>query len=102
MKNDAGDERPGTLDVQAERIVRLERELAARDEALEVTAAECARLRTLMRQHAGAAVAPAGAAAPSLSTRERMRKAVILTAGRVLPRGAKRFVKRFWDPWARR
>jgi hypothetical protein len=99
MENDARDERLSPLEVQAERIVRLERDLAARDEALDVTTAECARLRMLMRQHAGMRTQPVD---PRLSMRERMRKAVILAAGRVLPRRAKRMVKRFWDPWAPR
>ncbi|HYK04769.1 MAG TPA: glycosyltransferase [Thermoanaerobaculia bacterium] len=87
-----------TLEAQAERIVRLERQLVARDAALDAVTAEYARLKAQLR--AGVPQPAAIAAGPRLSWRERARKVVILAGGRLLPPPVKRLVKRFWDPWA--
>jgi GT2 family glycosyltransferase len=82
-----------TIDAQAERIVRLERQLEAQTAALEAVTRECARL---------AAPAPPVPVhtAPRMPLGHRVRKSIVLLGGRLLPSPAKRFVKRFWDPWA--
>jgi GT2 family glycosyltransferase/glycosyltransferase involved in cell wall biosynthesis len=87
-----------TIDAQAERIVRLERQLAARTAALEAVTQEYSQLLTKLRT-TPAAPAPVPAPAPVLSPAQRIRKAVVLVGGRLLPSPAKRLVKKFWDPW---
>lgn len=89
------------IDAQADRIRGLERQLEARTVALEAATRECADLAARLR----ATSAPAMQAfppAPRLSWAARGRKAVILLGGRLLPRPAKNFVKKFWDPWSMR
>lgn len=82
-----------TIEAQAERIVDLERQLEARSAALdEVTHALAGANREARR----ASTIPA----PRLSVRARMRKTAVFLGGKVLPAPVKRFVKRFWDPWA--
>ncbi|HEX7155548.1 MAG TPA: glycosyltransferase [Thermoanaerobaculia bacterium] len=87
------------VEAQAERIRALERQLAARAVALEAAQAELAavkaRLRSTATQQAAIVVAP-----PRLPFRERVRKSIILLGGKLLPRSAKRLVKKVWDPWA--
>jgi Glycosyl transferases group 1 len=88
-----------TLEAQAERIVQLERQLVAREEELNAVTDECARLEAQLRtQRPRAAVVASG---PPLSRRQRARGVAIRIGGLLLPAFAKRFVKRFWDPWAR-
>jgi GT2 family glycosyltransferase/glycosyltransferase involved in cell wall biosynthesis len=86
-----------TIEAQAERIVRLERQLEARTIALDAVTAECARLTAQTRVPE---VAKPIAPRPHLTWDQRARKAVVLAGGKLLPAPAKRFVKRFWDPWA--
>ena len=87
-----------TVEAQAERIVRLERELAAREEELSAATDECARLEAQLRTHRPRVTV--AAPGPRLSLRQRARAAAIRLGGLLLPAPAKRFVKRFWDPWA--
>ena len=84
-----------TIEAQAERIVRLERQLAARTAALDAVTHEYAQIQA--RMQAPAQHIPAGA--PMLSLPQRLRKSIVLLGGRILPGPAKRFVKKFWDPW---
>ena len=88
-----------TVEAQAERIRGLERQLAARTAALDAVTAECARLRAELRGRAGT-VAPIVYGAPVLPFKERVRKGIVIFGGKLLPKGAKSFVKKFWDPWA--
>jgi GT2 family glycosyltransferase/glycosyltransferase involved in cell wall biosynthesis len=88
-----------TIEVQAERIRGLERQLEARTAALDAVTAECARLRGQLAARAAVA-APVVYAAPVLPWKERVRKSIVILGGKLLPRGAKSFVKKFWDPWA--
>jgi GT2 family glycosyltransferase len=89
-----------TIEAQADRIRGLERQLEARTIALEAATRECADLAAQFR--AGRAPVAQFRPAPRLSWRARARKAVILLGGRLLPRPAKSFVKKFWDPWSMR
>ncbi len=88
-----------TIGAQADRIVTLERQVEALSAALDATAEEFARLKARLR-----AEQPEPARAqlqfPVLSWRKRMHKAVVLLGGRLLPKAAKTWIKRFWDPWA--
>src|SRR6185295_19652051 len=93
------DELRQTIDAQAERIVRLERQLDARTAALEAVTRRCAELEA-RQQDRGPEPLVAAPQAPRLSWVQRIRKLIILTGGRLLPGPAKRFVKRYWDPWA--
>ena len=88
-----------TIAAQAERIVSLERQLAARTEALLVVTDALGRAERTLAAVSGASVFPSY---PVLSSAQRVRKRIILAGGRLLPPFAKRFVRRFWDPWARR
>jgi GT2 family glycosyltransferase len=90
-----------TIEAQADRIRGLERQLEARTVALEAATRECADLAARLRATQAPAIQPAQIA-PRLSWRARARKEVILLGGRLLPRPAKNFVKRFWDPWSMR
>jgi GT2 family glycosyltransferase/glycosyltransferase involved in cell wall biosynthesis len=103
MTDDAGKNREQkidaqTIDAQAERIVRLERQLAARTAALDAVTQEYSQLLAKLRTTITAPV-PVPAPAPVLSPAQRMRKAVVLIGGRLLPSPAKRLIKKFWDPW---
>jgi GT2 family glycosyltransferase/glycosyltransferase involved in cell wall biosynthesis len=86
-----------TIDAQAERIVRLERQLAARTAALDAVTLEYAQMKAQLRTTA--ASPPVPAPVPLLSSAQRIRKAVVLIGGRLLPSPAKRLIKKFWDPW---
>jgi GT2 family glycosyltransferase/glycosyltransferase involved in cell wall biosynthesis len=90
-----------TIDAQAERIVRLERQLEARTSALDAVTHDYAQLRAQLRTLAAPApdVIHVPPPTPVLSPAQRIRKAVVLIGGRLLPSPAKRFVKKFWDPW---
>jgi GT2 family glycosyltransferase/glycosyltransferase involved in cell wall biosynthesis len=88
-----------TIDAQAERIVRLERQLEARTAALDAVTRDYAQLQATLRAPAPQATPVFAPLAPVLSTPQRIRKAIVLVGGRLLPSPAKRFVKRFWDPW---
>jgi hypothetical protein len=83
-----------TLEAQAERIVQLERQLEARTTALEAAAQELSRLKA-----ATPADPPRHVPPPRLTRKQRLTSMIILAGGRVLPSFAKRFIKRFWDPW---
>jgi GT2 family glycosyltransferase/glycosyltransferase involved in cell wall biosynthesis len=87
-----------TIEAQAERIVRLERQLEARDAALDAVTTSLAeeRRRPAPSDAAGSVAVAHG---PHLSVSQRARKAVVLLGGRLLPPPAKRLVKKFWDPW---
>jgi GT2 family glycosyltransferase/glycosyltransferase involved in cell wall biosynthesis len=87
-----------TIEAQAERIVGLERQLEARASALDAVTNECARLQAQLRSTGPQAFAPI-ATGPRLTFLQRARKAAILVGGRWLPAPAKRFIKKFWDPW---
>jgi GT2 family glycosyltransferase/glycosyltransferase involved in cell wall biosynthesis len=91
------DELRRIIDAQADRIIRLERQLEARTAALEAVTRKCAELEARREEPAAYTPAPQDA---RLSWDKRNRKTVILTGGRLLPPPAKRFVKKFWDPWA--
>ena len=102
MTDDAEKDREQTIEAQAERIVRLERQLAARTAALDAVTQEHSQLLAKLRTTAAAptGVPAAGPApAPRLSPAQRIRKAVVLMGGRLLPSPAKRLIKKFWDPW---
>jgi GT2 family glycosyltransferase/glycosyltransferase involved in cell wall biosynthesis len=86
-----------TIDAQADRIVLLERQLDARSAALDAVTAECVRLKTERSVQPQASV-PAPPAA-RLTRAARVRKSIILLGGRMLPKPAKTFIKKFWDPW---
>jgi GT2 family glycosyltransferase/glycosyltransferase involved in cell wall biosynthesis len=87
-----------TIDAQAERIVRLERQLDVRTTALDAVTREYTQLRAQL--HAPPpAPEPVYPQTPVLSSAQRIRKAIVLMGGRLLPAPAKRFVKMFWDPW---
>ena len=90
-----------TVDAQADRIRGLERQLEARTIALEAATRECADLAAQLRAGRAPATQSFGPA-PRLPWRERARKTVILLGGRMLPRPAKSFVKKFLDPWSMR
>jgi GT2 family glycosyltransferase len=91
-----------TIEAQAERIQRLERQLEARGVALEETTRELARLNAQLRS------APANAAPlvfelpPPMPWRVRARGAAIIWGGKLLPRPLKKLVKKVWDPWVPR
>jgi GT2 family glycosyltransferase/glycosyltransferase involved in cell wall biosynthesis len=89
------DELRKTIEAQAERIVRLERQLDARNAALEAVTAEYARMK---------ARAATPAPAPIIVQRRmpwriRARTAITIFGGSLLPARAKRLVKKFWNPW---
>ena len=90
-----------TIEAQAERIVKLERQLEARTSALDAVTHDYAQLRAQLRTLAAPApdAIHVPAPAPMLSSAQRIRKAVVLMGGRLLPSPAKRLVKKFWDPW---
>jgi GT2 family glycosyltransferase/glycosyltransferase involved in cell wall biosynthesis len=81
-----------TIEAQAERIRMLERQLDARANASDAATLELAALK----KRAAISAPPAS---PNLSPRQRIRKAIVLVGGRLLPRPMKRFIKKFWDPW---
>jgi GT2 family glycosyltransferase len=88
-----------TIEAQADRIVKLEQQLEARTAALDATVEEYARLKERLRAQEPEPP-QARLQLPLLSWRERVRKTAVLVGGRLLPRPAKRWIKRFWDPWA--
>lgn len=96
LRENATDTLRETVAIQAERIRNLERQLDARTAALDAATRECARLHAQLRAEVPHVPVPP----PRLPWRERLRKAVIIGGGRLLPRPAKLFVKKFWDPWA--
>ncbi|HYC62367.1 MAG TPA: glycosyltransferase [Thermoanaerobaculia bacterium] len=85
-----------TIDAQAEKIKSLERKLAAKDAELDAVTREYAQFKAHVRDPLPAVAAQL----PYLSPAQRARKAMILLGGKLLPAPAKRFVKKFWDPWA--
>jgi GT2 family glycosyltransferase/glycosyltransferase involved in cell wall biosynthesis len=95
MTDESNDALRKTVEAQAERIRALERQLEAKSTALDIA------LRTLARQRAQPRQAPNIAPAPEqLPWRTRLRGAAVIFGGKLLPRRVKRFVKKFWDPWA--
>ncbi|HEV7764711.1 MAG TPA: glycosyltransferase [Thermoanaerobaculia bacterium] len=88
-----------TIDAQAERIVRLERQLEARAVALDAVTTEYAQLKARLQALAPKTAIPVHTG-PRLTFAQRARKAAVLLGGKLLPPPAKRFVKKFWDPWA--
>ncbi|HEX6642307.1 MAG TPA: hypothetical protein VF215_14400, partial [Thermoanaerobaculia bacterium] len=85
-----------TVDAQADHIRSLERQLAASAAALDAVTREYAQYKAQLPPQ----TAPTPAPLPHLTLPARIRKAAILLGGRMLPAPAKRFVKKFWDPWA--
>jgi GT2 family glycosyltransferase/glycosyltransferase involved in cell wall biosynthesis len=88
-----------TIEAQAERIVGLERLLEARTAALDAVTRECARLSSPTPAVPAHATQTTPVPSPRMPVGHRVRKSIILFGGRLLPSPAKRFVKRFWDPW---
>lgn len=86
------------IEAQAERIVRLERQLAVRTAALDAVTTEYAQMKAQLRA-TPAGSPPVPPPAPVLSRAQRIRKTVVLVGGRLLPSPAKRLIKKFWDPW---
>ncbi len=99
MANDQENALRQTIEAQAERIVRLERQLEAQTAAFDVATVELARMKEQLRVGLPAAAQPISRG-PRLSWRARVRKMIVLAGGRLLPATAKRLVKKFWDPWA--
>jgi GT2 family glycosyltransferase len=99
MTDQADEQLRQTIDDQAERIRRLERQLEARKAALELVTGELAAVKAQSRAQTPA-TAIAGPAPHELPWRDRTRRAVLLLGGRLLPGPIKRFVRRFWNPWA--
>jgi GT2 family glycosyltransferase/glycosyltransferase involved in cell wall biosynthesis len=89
-----------TVEAQADRIVRLERQLEARSAALDAVTEECARLKAQLRVQPQAVLPVQPPPAPRLTWPARARKSVILLGGRLLPKPAKSLIKKFWNPWA--
>ena len=84
-----------TIAAQADRIVRLERLLESRAAALDAATRENAQMRLGRREGPPKPPPPR----PTLAWRTRARAAVIEAGGRILPERAKRFIKRYWEPW---
>ncbi|MCU1347073.1 MAG: glycosyltransferase, group 1 family domain/glycosyl transferase, group 2 family domain protein [Acidobacteria bacterium] len=98
MTDQANEPLRKTVEAQADRIRSLERQLEARTAALDAATRECAQLSARLRTHAPPEARPAPQ--PHLSAPQRIRKAVILLGGRLLPKAAKRLIRKFWNPWA--
>ena len=81
-----------TIEAQADRIVTLERQLEARSAALDTVTAG---LRKVPEVKPTQAVHQP----PRMPWRIRARTAITIFGGRLLPGPAKRFVKKFWNPW---
>ncbi|MDP9193382.1 MAG: glycosyltransferase [Acidobacteriota bacterium] len=101
MKDGATELLQQTIDAQAERIIRLERQLQARTAALDAVTRDYSQLQASLRAPAaqGTIPSPVYPSAPVLSVPQRIRKGVVLIGGRLLPSPAKRLIKKFWDPW---
>jgi len=97
MAEQAGDTLRQTIEAQADRIRSLERQLEARTAALDAATREWSELKARLRPQPPAAAPPPQQ--PYLSWPKRARKSIILLGGRLLPKPAKRLIKRFWNPW---
>ena len=97
MTSPAEEQLRRTIEAQAERIRILERQLEVRTEALDAVTRDAPRTKVHLRATAGP-LEPPRVPRPTLPARAR--KAAILIGGKLLPKSAKRLVKKFWDPWA--
>ena len=95
MTDEANDALRKTVEAQAERIRALERQLEAKSTALDIASRTLARHRAQPRHASNIAPSP-----EQLPWRTRLRGAVVIFGGKLLPRPVKQFVKKFWDPWA--
>ncbi|MEA2489202.1 MAG: hypothetical protein QOH21_994 [Acidobacteriota bacterium] len=99
MADPADEQQRRTIEAQAERIRGLERQLAALTVALDAVTRDAAQQKARAQAPQPAQPLPPPPM-PRLTTAARVRKAAILIGGRLLPKPAKRLVKKFWDPWA--
>jgi GT2 family glycosyltransferase/glycosyltransferase involved in cell wall biosynthesis len=90
---------PG-IDELSAKVRRLEAELLAGREELDAAVRrQAVRSRQLRADPPPEAPSPADSQAPMMPWPVRARTRMTILGGRLLPRRAKQWIKRFWDPW---